>query len=85
MAQSKRNPIAVAFGSSLREARQGAGVSQESLALACDYDRTYVSLLERGLRQPTIGTLFQLADNLNVTAEALITATRSRLKTGRRS
>src|SRR6267154_2716736 len=48
--------VARAFGAILRAARVAAGLSQEVLAERADCDRTYPSLLERLLRQPTIGT-----------------------------
>jgi len=54
------------FGKVLRELRNRAGLSQEQLGLECNLDRTFISLLERGLRQPTLTTLFVLARKLNV-------------------
>jgi len=58
----------LAFGSTLREIRQSAGYSQQNLAFECDLDRTYISLLERGKRQPTISTVFVLSKVLGVRA-----------------
>jgi transcriptional regulator with XRE-family HTH domain len=55
-----------AFGICLKKLRQQNVISQENLAMLSDLDRTYISLLERGLRNPSIGTLFKLADALNV-------------------
>lgn len=40
------------FGSVLRELRTQVGLTQEQLGFECDLDRTFISLLERGLRQP---------------------------------
>lgn len=74
-AARKRNPYAVAFGEILRAARLRVHLSQEALGLACDIDRTYVSLLERGERQPTLSTLFALAGQLGVTPETLVAQT----------
>lgn len=71
----RRNPVAIAFGDVLRAARSQAGMSQEALGLACDIDRTYVSLLERGERQPTLSTIFALARHLGVTADVLVAKT----------
>lgn len=76
----KRNPVAVAFGKALRAARDSAELSQEELGFACGIDRTYVSLLERGERQPTLSTLFAIAEQLGVAPELLITETRSALR-----
>ena len=55
-----------AFGVVLRSLRTKAGLSQEELALESDLDRSFISLLERGLRQPTLKTIFQLVDALEV-------------------
>lgn len=60
------------FGKVLRELRENKKLSQEKLAEYCDLDRTYISLLERGLRQPTITTLFKLSDALNIKPSELV-------------
>ncbi len=60
------------FGNVLKELRTQKKISQEKLAELCDLDRTYISLLERGLRQPTIGTLFKLALALDLEAYQII-------------
>lgn len=46
--------VALAFGATLRAARKKQGVSQDRLAALCGFDRTYPSLMERGLRQPSL-------------------------------
>jgi transcriptional regulator with XRE-family HTH domain len=61
------------FAANLRSARKAAGVSQEVLAERCELHRTEVSLLERGGREPRLGTLIKLATALGTTAEALCT------------
>jgi transcriptional regulator with XRE-family HTH domain len=48
----------------LRRLRVGRSLSQENLAVDAGIDRTYVSRLERGLENPTIGVLEQLAEAL---------------------
>ncbi|MEI6140103.1 MAG: helix-turn-helix transcriptional regulator [Mariniphaga sp.] len=67
------------FGKVLRELRDENHISQEKLAEYCDLDRTYISLLERGLRQPTITTIFKLAKALNTTPSAFILKVESEL------
>ena len=59
------------FAANLRHARKTAGVSQEELAERCELHRTEVSLLERGGREPRLGTLVKLAIALGTTPEAL--------------
>lgn len=55
-----------AIGSLLRELRLANNWTQEDLAAACDIDRTYVSLLERYQRDPSLSIVIQLARALNM-------------------
>lgn len=57
------------FGKVLREYRTKSGISQEKLALSSNLDRSFVSLLERGMRQPTLKTMLLLVDALDVPFE----------------
>ena len=66
--------IQCAFGAVLRRLRTRAGLSQERMALGLGLDWTYISLLERGLRQPTLGTLFLLASTLRAGASEMVAA-----------
>jgi len=59
------------FAANLRRAREAAGVSQEKLADRCEVHRTEISLLERGGREPRLGTMVKLATALGTSAEAL--------------
>jgi transcriptional regulator with XRE-family HTH domain len=59
------------FAVNLRQARQAAGISQEELADRCELHRTEVSLLERGGREPRLGTMVKLATALGTTPEEL--------------
>lgn len=61
-----------AFGKVLRELRVKKGLSQEKLALEANLDRTFISLLERGLRQPSFTTILDIAKVLGVTAASLV-------------
>lgn len=67
--------VARAFGTVLRDARARQGISQERLAYCSGLGRTYPSLLERGLRQPTIGTLMQLSQVLRIAPVRLLEET----------
>lgn len=65
----------LAFGKVLREVRKSARLTQEQVAFAAGIDRIYVSLLERGERQPTVRVVFKLAVALNTRASDLIART----------
>ena len=60
------------FGESVRRHRQRRGWSQEQLAEAAELDRTYVSGIERGTRNPTLSTMGRIADALGVTVIELL-------------
>ncbi|MBD7938532.1 helix-turn-helix transcriptional regulator [Cytobacillus sp. Sa5YUA1] len=64
--------ISKAFGNVLKKHRKLAGLSQEQLALQCDLDRTYIGLLERAQRQPSITTLFSICEVLKIKPHELI-------------
>jgi len=68
----RADQVSAAFGRVLREQRVTAGVSQEALALSADVDRTFVSQIERGIRQPTLTTLCKLARALDVQPSTLV-------------
>jgi transcriptional regulator with XRE-family HTH domain len=69
-------------GRNVRRYREQAGISQEELAHRSGLDRTYVSGIERGVRNPTVLVLKDLADQLAVTPAELLSppATRQELK-----
>jgi transcriptional regulator with XRE-family HTH domain len=64
--------VARAFGEVLATCRRMANITQEELADRAGMDRTYPSLLERGLRQPTIGRLIAIAMALNMEPSTLV-------------
>ena len=61
-----------AFGKTLKTFRTSAGFSQTDLAQMAGLDRTFISLLELGKRQPTITTIYKLAESLNVPVKEMI-------------
>ena len=72
----------VIFGQILRELRRDAGFSQEQLAFAAGVERNFVSLIERGVNQPTIRVIFKLAQALGVPASKIIQSVEEKLKSG---
>ena len=71
----KRSRVALAFGETLKLARRRRGLSQEQLATVCNIDRTYTSLLERGLRTLSLSVLLDLAAALQIPPERLVVET----------
>jgi transcriptional regulator with XRE-family HTH domain len=64
--------VEVAFGMALRKRRKQAFLSQESLALQCGLDRTFISALERGIRQPSLSTIFKISKTINISPTQLV-------------
>ena len=58
--------ITVQFGLNLRAQRVQRQISQEELAEIAGLHRTYISGLERGIRNPSIKIVAQLADALEI-------------------
>jgi len=69
-----------AFGIILKEKRTIKKLSQEEFAFLCNLDRTYISLLERGKRKPSIATIFSLSTILETEPHLLILETEKLLK-----
>lgn len=61
-----RSSAHAVFGQTIRAVRHRRGVSQESLALQCGLDRTYISGIERGMRNPSLTNILKIALALDV-------------------
>ncbi len=73
MASPKRpQAFQTAFGKALRRRRERLEVSQEALAFSSEIHRTYISELERGLKNPSLTTIDRLAAALKTKASTLI-------------
>lgn len=57
----------------VKAARKALDLSQEALALEAEIDRTYISGIERGLRNPSLTLIVKLAERLRTTPAALLT------------
>ena len=68
-----------AFGQALREIRESRDISQEQLAFEAGFDRTYISMMERGVCSPTIRTVVKLARVLKVRPSAIVARMEARL------
>lgn len=67
------DPILKAFGQSVARHRQKENYSQETLAERAALDRTYISDIERGSRNPGVRNVVLIARALNISAAALFT------------
>jgi len=68
-----------AFGKVLKEIRHERSLSQEELGFESGYHRTYISLLERGRKSPSLNTIFQLVAALGVSPSEILRRTEGRI------
>ena len=73
------------FGDAVRRLRHTMAMSQEDLAEAAGLDRTYVSSLERGRRNPTLLTIMRVAAALHVSAAFLLAEMEAPTRPGSRA
>lgn len=67
----KRDPVLIALGQNVRKRREALGLTQEMLSDKADLDQTYISGIERGLRNPGIVNIVKLAKALGISAAEL--------------
>ena len=73
-----------AFGRVLRVLRRDRGISQEELGFESGYHRTYVGMLERGEKSPSLRTVFRLAIALRVKPSEIVQRVEKSLPAGSR-
>jgi transcriptional regulator with XRE-family HTH domain len=61
------------LGERVREQRRNRGLTQEALAEALDLSVAYVSLIERGGRNPPYTTVIAIARVLGIPASRIVT------------
>lgn len=61
------------FGLRLKSLRLASGLSQEQLAMLAQLDRTYISGIERGVRNVGVINIFRIAQALKVPPAELFT------------
>lgn len=68
----RRDKVLHLFGLNLLRLREKRGFTQEKLAERADLDRTYISGIERGIRNPGLKSMAQLAKALNASMQELV-------------
>ena len=68
--------LARSFGQAVRRHRELLRLSQEELADRAHLDRTYVSGVERGVRNPTLEVMQKIADALGADLDVIFSTAR---------
>ena len=61
-----------AFAKILKRLRTKKNLSQKAFGFECETHRTYVSQLERGLKSPSLKTLYKISTVLEISLEELM-------------
>jgi transcriptional regulator with XRE-family HTH domain len=69
---SIENEILIKFGVHLKELREARGLSQRQLSYNCSIDHSKIGKMERGLINPTLVTIVELAKGLEVDKNELM-------------
>ena len=68
----KKQKILLKFGNRVRQLRKAKGLSQEAFASLCGLDRTYISGIERGVRNVSLANLGLIAEALGISLSELM-------------
>ena len=77
---NKNEKLVTQFGKTLIQLRKKIGISQEGLAYESGLARSFVSEIERGIKQPSLSTIFIIADTLEIKASILIKSVEEAIK-----
>lgn len=72
MNSKTQQPLLVKFGKKVRQEREKRNLSQEELGFKCELDRTYISGIERAVRNPSLLTLAKIAKALKMNLSDLL-------------
>lgn len=75
--------LLIPLAEAIRARREVLGLSQEKLAGRCKFDRTYISMLERGKRNPSFLNLLRLSEGLETSVSQLTDVYKHGAKTRR--
>ncbi|HGW4401047.1 TPA: helix-turn-helix domain-containing protein [Acinetobacter nosocomialis] len=64
--------LSIAIGQLIRNKRTELKITQESLALQCGIDRSYMGRIERGEVNLTVEKLYEIASTLEINAKELL-------------
>lgn len=64
--------IKIRVGERIRKIREAKNISQQEIAVLCDFEKSSMSRIEAGRTNPTVTTLFKISAALGVTIKDLV-------------
>ncbi|ASU41426.1 hypothetical protein hmeg3_12975 [Herbaspirillum sp. meg3] len=80
MTQLQAEEVAAAAGKVLRRLRKEMDLTQEKLSFKATIQRNFVSEIELGLKQPSLFTIFKIAQALDVTPHQFVLLVQEQLE-----
>ena len=71
---------AIIVGRVIQNYREKCNLSQDVVSGLADIGRTHLSAIERGVRKPTLDTLFKLAEAMDIAPSELVCLIENRIK-----
>lgn len=68
-----KKKLQIAIGKRIKELREERNMPQQDLAAACNFEKSNFSRLESGGTNPTLFTLYKIAEKLEVTLPEITT------------
>ncbi|HTP78847.1 MAG TPA: helix-turn-helix transcriptional regulator [Bacteroidota bacterium] len=68
----RSSPLRLQFGLAVKKQRTAIGITQEELAERAELHRTYITDIERGTRNPTLETMWNIALALGTNLPTLL-------------
>ena len=68
----EKKALQKAVGKRIKELREEKKMAQQTLAAACNFEKSNMARLEAGNTNPTIWTWSKIADSLSVTLKELV-------------
>ena len=65
------------FGEVLKVQRKVRKITQRELAVKVELDKTYISMLERGVRKPSLEVAINIANTLEIPTAEIVTEVES--------
>jgi transcriptional regulator with XRE-family HTH domain len=72
LSKHRQAPALVSLGTAIRDARQALNISQETLALHSEVDRSYLGRVERGDNNVALLPLVRISAALGISVEELM-------------
>ncbi len=69
---SDKKQLQETIGKKIRQLRESKGIAQQDLAAKCNFEKSNMARLEAGNTNPTIYTLYKIAQSLDISLSKIV-------------